>query len=328
MVEIKKNLSVGIRGSVEELEKILSAGTAKYIHEIFVGAPPEIGNTGRFNTYPTSLTELQKIIKLAHKHKIKTDVVLNAVCLGKLKDEKAYKKKIAQFVQDLELIKADWITIAHSDLLKTFSSVRKKIKIKLSVYARVDSPLLAEEFGKMGVDRIALPQNINRNLNLIKRIIDFSQIPTEIFVNSKCINSGNCPHSISHKLFKAHQSPVNPSQWGEVCDPYLKWCKARRKLNKIDKVFTPTIRPEDLKIYESAGVKLFKLATRTDTPERVIELVKAYGKRSFNGPFGDLWTVDKDLKTPSNKLFDGLLEKVLHLPEEEQKEIYRENFIE
>ena len=317
-------LCVGIRGSVEELKKILADESSKYIKEVFVGAPPEMGNTGRFKVHPTTIESLEEITRLTHASGIECNIVLNTACLGRNDINPEYLTKIKEFVIQLEKIDADYITLGHSALIRTTNEVRKKLKINVSTYLGVNNPLLAKEFENMGVARITLPQTVNRDLQMIERIKKYVGVDLEVFANTKCVNGGHCAYRTAHQNFKSHQPQLNPECWENVKDPYtFGYCGVRRRTNMIDVLFTPTIRPEDVRFYENIGVPLFKLATRMDKPETVIKLVRAYGERRFDGPFGELWTVDKKQDSPQNKLLDGLFESVKDLPEEEQLEHYK-----
>lgn len=318
-----KCFCVGIRGSVSELKAILDDSSSQYIKEVFVGGPPDIGNSGRFKTYPTDMETLSKMVEMAHDRGIDVDVVLNCSCIGKNDVDKDYMDKFRVFVGELEKIKMDWITVSHPALIKTIVDCRKDLKVNVSLYADVTHPLVAKEFQMMGADRITLPQTVNRNLKLIRRIKEYIDIELELFVNSKCLNSGFCPYSIAHRNFKSHQKILTPDLWDSFADPYTSFCDCRRKESPIDLVFTPTIRPEDIHLYEDIGIRLFKIATRQDTPERVIELVGSYGSRHYDGPFGGLWTVSRNMDTLHNRELDGLFEKVKDMDEEHQFEYYK-----
>jgi collagenase-like PrtC family protease len=318
-----KNLKVGIRGDPAELQHILDDPCVQYIKTVFVGAPPEIGNTGRLRTYPTTIDSLKKITEVCHRHAIETNVVLNAWDITDNPFDPVKERKIKTFIQDLEKISVDWITLSSPIWITWAADIRRTIKIDLSLYAEVTSPLLAKEFLSMGVNRITLPQQINKNISLIQRIKDYAQAPLTLFVNSKCVSGGFCPYSIAHRSYKSTKTLVPQDQWKTFDDPLItRFCKPHHKSHPVDVFFSPTIRPEDLHLYEAVGVDCFKIASREASPEKTIQLVKAYGERSFHGPIGELWTVTPDKNTPPNKFFDGIFEKVMDLPEEKQYDYY------
>lgn len=320
----KKILTVGLRGDVSEAATILSDPSNQYITDFFIGAPKEIGFTGRLKTYNTNLEILDKINQMAAKKGKTLSVVLNAWNPSLDPHDKKIKKKIQDFASALEDMKIDNITLSNPIWIKWVNNIKKNLKINLSLYANACSPLICMEFKKLGVDSICLPRQINKNIDLIRRIVDFVKIPVSIFVNSKCINSGACPYTIAHRLFKTSQPLLPPEKWDSFIDPFHRFCTARRDKSIFETIFTPLIRPEDLFLYLNAGVSVFKIATRQATPERTIKLVKAYGERNFRGKFGELWTVTPDTETPDNSIFDGIFEKIMHETEEKQFLYYKE----
>jgi collagenase-like PrtC family protease len=284
-----------------------------------VGAPPEIGNTGRFiGTYPTTMDTIAEMAALSHASGIELNVILNVPCLSEKEFDSAYLQKFTNFVKRLEEVSVDWITLAHPVLMKKAAGVRSTIKINTSTYNHIDHPLTAREFEKLGVDRLNLRQNTNRNLALIERIARYVSIPLELYVNSRCINGGFCPNAIAHANFKSHQQALEKDAANQARDPYLAgFCKPRRKRDATELLFTSTIRPEDVHLFESAGVNYFKLATRTVPVEETIRYVTAYGERRFDGNYGELFSMDGYADFP-NSILDGLFERVKHLHEEDQ----------
>ena len=319
-----RNLKVGIRGSLRELQTILADPSSQYIKTVFVGAPKHLGPTGRFKTYPTNIKILKEITQVTHAKGIETDVVLNTWDPGKNPYAPHKEKKIKRFIASLERINVDWITLASPLWIRWANEVRTKIKINLSLYAFAVGPLFAKEFVEMGVNNITLPQHINRDFPLLRRIKKCCGVPLTVFVNSKCVNGGFCPYLFAHRFYKSHQTLVSANQWTKVQDPFLcHYCNPRRKAKLIDILFAPTIRPEDMWLYEKIGIHQFKIASRQASASRTIKLVRAYGQRKFSGRFGELWTVSpmKD-KTPPNRFLDGVLKKVMHWPEEKQFEYF------
>lgn len=321
----KRCLCVGLRGSVSEAARIAEDESSLHIAEFFVGAPPEMGPTGRFKgTFPTSLASIQEMAALAHARGIELNVLINIPCVSQQEFDPAYLDKFREFIAALEQAGVDWLTLAHSMLIKVAVATRRTLKINTSTYNHIDSPLLAKEFEKLGVDRINLRQNTNRNLALIKRIARYTALPLELYVNSRCVNAGFCPYAIAHANFKSHHQLVCEQDWDRARDPYVSgFCGPRRKSNMVDLLFTSTIRPEDIHFFEEAGVAYFKLATRTVEPEQTLKYIRAYGERRFNGDFGELYSMDARAAKFSNRLLDGLFESVKDRNEEDQLAAYQ-----
>jgi collagenase-like PrtC family protease len=325
-----KKLAVGVRGKLSEVKDILNTSTSDFIKEIFIGAPKKYGSTGRIETYETDTEELKHIIEYAHSFGVEVNVVLNAVKhdLGNTKQ----LEMIREFTTSMEDIGADYITLRDYFLIQTALRTRTTIKVNVSVFADVTDPLLAKEYNDMGVDRINVPAKINRDINLIRRICNITACDIEMYVNSKCVNCGACPYASNHYNF--YEQSRHNNDWKKP-DPYLAMCSSRRNRNPIEQIFTSMIRPEDITLFESIGVSVFKLGTRTQKPEVVVELVHAYGSRKYDGLYFELWSntkgidkyrVNKRLLSIPNSRFDGLLEQVIELPVEEQKQFYEKEF--
>lgn len=323
MSDFDKELVVGIRGNPAELKEIVESEESDYISEVFVGAPREVINTGRFKTHPTDHETLSELVHIAHSEGIDLTVVSNAFCIGGQELDDGFKERFRELLVDLENMDADSIVLSHPILVEIASSMDINLKKFLSVYNRVTSPVLAKEYEEMGIDRIHLPKQINKDPSLVKRINDYVDIPLEIYVNSKCLNAGQCPYNGAHKCFKAHQRVLDEDEWDEVDDPYIARCVPRRKNSIFQVIYTPTVRPEDLYLFKEMGIKKFKIATRQAPPEKTLQLVKAYGEEYFDGPFGELWTNTPSSQTPHNRLLDGVFEETMDMTEEERYEYYR-----
>ncbi|MCK5177656.1 MAG: hypothetical protein KAQ92_08070 [Candidatus Aenigmarchaeota archaeon] len=326
-IETKK-LCVGISTKYNNLKKLLKTPEAKYISEVFVSAPKTIGiNTGRKNTGIMTNELLEKMIALAHKNNIKINVLANSLFLNGKGFEKAFQNNFKKEFRKIAKAGVDMITLSNSKTIELASNEKKvydyKIKIAVSSFNQVNTPLLAEEYGALGADRIIFHQKENRNIPMIKRIIEYNpDLEFEIYMNSKCINGGQCPNTDLHSEYHSITADMK-STWEK--DPLLVACSARRNKNPIDRLFTSTIRPEDMYLYRDIGFKYFKIATRTDSFEKRIELIKAYGEEKYNGYFGNLWNnTSVDASTIPNRALDNLMDKIKDYAIEDQKVVYEE----
>jgi collagenase-like PrtC family protease len=87
------------------------------------------------------------------------------------------------------------------------------------------------------------------------------------------------------------------------------------------------VRPEDVSEYESMGIDIFKIAGRTDPINWILNVMRAYKGRSFDGNLLDILDVTRELRDLfyiSNKKLDGAIEKW----KECQKECYKCKFCE
>ena len=309
--KLTKDLVVGINGNLDHLRQILDDDSSKYIREVFVAAPMAVGNTGRIMENDVSLQHLKTIVQMCKEKDIEVNAIVNSEGKNVL--------GVTNFARIAADIGVSWITVTDPTIVMNVAHKVPEMNINLSVYARVTHPLMAMEFVDMGVKRVNLPQYLNRDPEMIKRVVDYIKpkgATVELYVNSKCVSSGYCPMAISHRNWKMERTP------DQKRDPFLAWCTGRRNKNPLDNVFVPLIRPEDKHFYDSLGIEHYKIASRTDTPERTIQLVRAYGERKFDGQFHELWSNVFKGASFDNSLLDGFYGSIMHLPEEVQKERY------
>lgn len=310
---MNKDLIVGINGNLDNLKQILEDDSSKYIREVFVAAPKAVGNTGRILAEDVSMQNLASIVAMCKLKDIEVNAIVNS--------EKENVMGVANFARMAYDIGVDWLTVTDPTIVMNIHHRVPEMKINLSVYARVTHPLMAMEFVDMGVHRVNLPQYLNRDPDMIKRIADYIKpkgASIELYLNSKCVSSGYCPMAQSHRDWKVTRTEK------QTRDPFLAWCTGRRNKNPIDNVFVPLIRPEDKQIYDDMGIEHYKIASRTDTPERTIKLVKAWGERKHEGQFHELFSNVFKGESFDNRLLDGFYGSVMHLPEEQQKSRYDE----
>ncbi|MGM5482143.1 MAG: U32 family peptidase [Nanobdellota archaeon] len=320
-------LSVGLKGDIEHANEVLSS-VGGMIYEVFVGVPPEISASGRIKTAMSSHDSLLELRALTKKYGIRLVVLLNASCYGGEEFSNSFKEKMLDFLDFLEENGFDGVVIANSMLLDLVLKKRKNIEVSVSTFNHVDNPVLARAYEKKGVERIKLPHVINRDLRLLRRIKNYIGSEIEMYANGKCLYGGYCPHFFFHRHFKAHYKIKDEDFSKNITeiDPYLAYCVSSRKNDLLQQIMAPTIRPEDLHIYEEMGIDIFKLALRQAGAAEVIKVVKAYYSRKWDGTIGELWTGVFKRDSPPNYLFDGLLKKIGNLNQEDQipyfKEIY------
>lgn len=311
-------LSVGFYGEPEHAQQVLSQA-GNDIYEIFVGAPPDISGSGRNRTFNSTKESLKKMRDLTGKYGIRLTVLLNGSCFGGIEDTPEFKRKIGSFIGYLEEIGADMVTVTNSLLMQHILNIRKNIEVSVSTFNHVDNPIIAKVYEDMGIERIKIVQTVNRDFQTLKRIRSYVSSELELYANSKCLYGSNCPHFMSHRHYTAHKAGT-----GDYVDPYIEYCKVQRKDNILHTIMAPLIRPEDVHIYEGMGFDIFKLAIRQFGPEQAVKVIKAYSKRRWDGPIGELWSGFPDKETPDNRHFDGLTKKLTDVAPEEQIRTYKE----
>ena len=296
-------LTVGLKGNRENAERVINT-PANPLYEVFIGAPPAISGNGRTGITPTTRKTLEHVKALCDQRGTRMNVLLNSITLQPTAELEA-------FVREAEDIGADSFTVANDNVL-TYLLDRRENKgsaygIKLSTFMYITTPEQTTRYTKRlrQQDTIIINQNENRNFPTLKKIVETATVPLELFANTLCLN--NCKDNIrNHAIFMSEYSNK-----GIVQDPYLNNCVARRVSDPSLIIAAPIIRPEDVSIYESTGIDIFKLGTRSFTTEQTISIIDAYQKRSFDGDLAELnGTVNVGVNAHhplNNKILDGMV---------------------
>jgi hypothetical protein len=91
-----------------------------------------------------------------------------------------------------------------------------------------------------------------------------------------------------HANYNAHASQKNHVMDNFSFDYYLFSCAYKLLSNPVEILKSAFIRPEDIHLYEEAGVDNIKLVERSMTTDALALIVKAYTQRSYDGNMMDL----------------------------------------
>jgi hypothetical protein len=160
------------------------------------------------------------------------------------------------------------------------------ISVSLSVFTVVDSVRKARYWEDRGVDRLILHQNLNRNFKEIKKIRKAVDCELELFTNSTCLFQ--CPLNQFHSSSVSHASSKMDKNKGFFIDYCAFNCTLRKLSNPAEIIKAEWIRPEDLPVYEEAGIDVFKIVDRHKTSDWMENTIKAYAERKYDGNLVDI----------------------------------------
>lgn len=302
----KSKFCVALNGRPGNVEWILER-YGNCIYEVFSAAPPEICPTGRWGHFPISKNEIKRQVALAHKYKVRYNVLLNGSCMGGMQFSEFFQKKIIDFVKFLDEVKTDSVTVVDPFII---SLIRKhsKIHIIAGSWTEVVEPVKARRLVKLGVNRIVLHQNVYRDFEMLKKIRESVNIELEIIPNQGCLFQCEC--FMSHVNMVSHASIATPEElknWGDF-DYAIKRCTKIRQIDPIEFLMSCFIRPEDLSLYEGLGYNIFKIAGRNRSAKWMSNCLSAYLKRSYDGNVFDLschFDENKKITFLPNKSLEG-----------------------
>jgi collagenase-like PrtC family protease len=217
--------------------------------------------------------------------------LLNAPCLGNLQYSRKGYGQIIDLLEWVDHSGADSVVIGIPYLVDLVRKRFPRLKIKVSTTARVNTVRKAQQFEDMGVEEIIIDEHINREFKTLEAIRKTVKCNLEILVNNICL--WQCPYNYEHVNHDGHASREGEEE--DNC--YLQYpgylCLYRKLMEPVELLKSPWIRPEDVHHYEDMGYKHFKITERFKRTPLLIEHVKAYENRRYDGNLLDLFTLPR-----------------------------------
>jgi collagenase-like PrtC family protease len=233
---------------------------------------------------PISRRTLARYVVAIHRHGIEFNYLLNAACLGNQEWTKSFQRRLNELLDWLSDIDVDTVTVVLPYLLQIIKKRHPHFKVKVGIYAQVDTVKRAQYWEELGADGINLESfSINRNFEKLSRIREAVQCELILIANHFC--QPNCPFQIQHQNGFSHASGADRRF---LIDYPLLQCNFRRLRDPALLISSGWIRPQDLHHYEAMGYHAFKLIERNIPSEALLKRVKAYAERRFDGNLAEL----------------------------------------
>lgn len=243
------------------------------------------GGRAGYMLAPTSRARLEDHVCHCHDAGLAFNYLINTACMGNEEFTRSGQKHIVTLLDWLYEIGVDWVTVSIPYLVELVKTRYPRLKVKLGVFAAVDTPKKAEFYEKLGVDSIALQSLVvNRDFERLRAIRRAVKCDLQLIVNSNCLLE--CPMTPYHNVGLSHASQVGSKGfYAEYC---LLHCLVEKLENPVNYIKSPWIRPEDLHHYESIGYSSFKVLERDAPTATLVQRVRAYKERTFDGNLLDL----------------------------------------
>jgi len=176
------------------------------------------------------------------------------------------------------------VTVSTPYLLELVKRRFPEFKVRVGIYAQVDTPRRARFWEDLGADAITLVSfSINRDFRRLAAIRQAVRCDLQLIANHVCLM--NCPLQTYHQNGFAHASDDSGKIFIDYC---LLRCSRLRMTDPSQFIKSAWIRPEDLAVYEAMGYTTFKLLERGIPSSELLRRVKAYSERRFDGNLADL----------------------------------------
>ncbi|NNM54879.1 MAG: peptidase U32 [Spirochaetales bacterium] len=282
MVLFSMRLTVPANYDLEILPQLKAAGA----FEIYGKLPFDSVGGGRPSFMATRLSKkgLAAYIQAVHAAGMEFNYLLNAACFGNEEWTPRFHRQLEGLLAWLDEQKVDTLTITAPYLVQIVKKRWPRFKVKVGIYAQVDTVKRARYWEDLGADAINLESfSINRDFEKLSAIRQAVKADLVLIANHFC--QPNCPYQIQHQNGHAHASVTNPKFYIDY--PIIQ-CQKNRLTHKELFISAGWIRPEDTPRYEKIGYTTFKLLERNIPSYALVQRAQAYHDRRWEGNLADL----------------------------------------
>lgn len=234
--------------------------------------------------------EVERYIAACHERGFEFSYLLNAPCLGNLQYSRQGYKRLIELLEWIDAAGADSVTVGIPYLIDLVKKRFPRLKIKVSTTARVNTVRKALQYEGMGVEEIIIDEHINRDFKTLEAIRKAVRCDLELILNNICL--WQCPYNFEHVNHDGHASREGEKDYCYLQYPgYL--CLYRKLTEPVELIRSPWIRPEDVAAYEQIGYDHFKITERFKETPLLLEHVRAYEQRRYDGNLLDLFTLPR-----------------------------------
>jgi len=256
------------------------------VDEVYGKFPADGISGGRpgYLATPVSESDLRSYINLLERYGIAFNYLLNGSCFGNHEWTRPWQKRVTAFLDKLGGMGVKRLTVSTPFLLELVKRRFPEFKVKVGIYAQVDTPRRARFWEELGADAITLESfSINRDFRRLAAIRESVSCDLQLIANHVCLL--NCPLQSYHQNGFAHASEDTGTLFIDYC---LMRCSRLRLSDPSQFIKSCWIRPEDISIYEEMGYRTFKLLERGIPSAELLRRVKAYSERKFDGNLAEL----------------------------------------
>lgn len=259
-----------------------------HISTVYFAAPESIGPSWRsLHQEDDYEKQIITLISTCKKYNIWTILTFNATTEGEKTGDKDHMLKLISYIKKLEKIWLNSVSLTNLLYVKFIKKAVPNVTIYSSVNCYLKNVEQALYFKKLWVDILTIDRDINRDLNLIKKIKQRSGLKIQVMLNEWCIK--NCPFRNTHFNIIANSvenNLENHKKWKYnlverfSCTPIL--AENKRIIFRM-----PIIRPEDLHFYKDIA-DYYKLVTRGLETKKINQFLKAYTDWFYHGNLLDI----------------------------------------
>ncbi|MFA6032725.1 MAG: U32 family peptidase [Myxococcota bacterium] len=258
------------------------------VYEIYGKLTSDYFGGGRPSFYlpEVNRAQLARYVKKTHDHGISFNYLLNASSMGNTEFSREGQRKMAALLDWLDEIGVDSVTVANAYFLRLVKSRNPRLKVRISSHRYTDNARKVRFWVDNGADYIVVSEvNIHREFKILEAMQKAAGgVELQLIVNNwcrqDCAIAGN--HAVGLSCASQAGSRGFPLDYCSIV------CNDLRLREPVNYLRANWIRPEDLHVYEDMGFHNFKIVERNTPTQILIDRVKAYNARRYDGNLLDL----------------------------------------
>ena len=249
------------------------------------------GGRGSFLAPKVLREQAKEFIADARKRGFHFNYLFNGACQDNLEMTREGNRALFKHIEWVASTGADMVTVTLPIMLVWIKRHFPDFKVVVSSWARVANVKRAKYWEDLGADEIILAESGTRDFAALRSMRRALRCTLEVIANPSCLYL--CYLDTNHINMMSHSAQGGHISGGFVLDHCQVYCQ-RMKLAKPDELIKARwIRPEDVADYDEVGIDSLKLLERFRTTETMMQVVRAYEQRRFEGNLVELLTLPR-----------------------------------
>jgi len=260
-----------------------------------------------FDTLEAYCTELKKF-------GFEFNYILNFLCYGGREFSLDGTKSILEYVRKLYGIGIRRFTVANPVIAQAMSITFPEIRISISVVQNTSTKLKLRTYaGIKAVDRVYVSEDMIRDFTAIRNLHEEAEemgVELATLLNSFCLI--DCPYKVNHANVDGH---LVDQCTQDMQHYFYAWCSMQKLQHPREILRLQAIRPEEISMFEQAGITAFKIAGRELIDPDFLKTADVFMSRRLDGNLMDLLAVYSDnffreIYHIDNRALDGRLQEM------------------
>jgi len=283
--------SVACNWDPKLLERL--SGESSRVETLFgqITDDPFGGGRGSFLAPKVAPEPAKEFVAEARKRGFHFNYLLNGACQDNLEMTREGNRNLFDHIEWVAQTGTDMVTVTLPILLVWIKRHFPDFKVVVSSWARVANVKRAKYWEDLGADGIILAESATRDFASLRSMRRALRCKLEVIANPSCLYL--CYLDTNHINMMSHSAQGGHISGGFVLDHCQVYCQ-RMKLGRPDELIKARwIRPEDVGDYNEIGIDSLKLLERFRNTETLMQVVRAYEQRRFDGNLVELLTLPR-----------------------------------